>query len=253
MGTTALMLGQGATVLIEDQSVEQRVEIIRNYVVNATKFAQASLACQVMAGLEMAELKKSLRISQGKRTDLANFPNRSGSWGEMVTQLFGISDDTAGNWMKMAEGLKVRLKKLPGSDRLRELMALPPAEWSIEEGAMIQQFVAQATDGKTQIDFLCELGLAKKPKAKGGAREHTPKLLGPSEQLAQARALAESDWVVDQESIEAYGAKFCLLPDLLVEAQCAVLEKALQARREWLRQPQSRRDPQAIENLLNQP
>jgi hypothetical protein len=92
-------------------------DTVKYWATLAGKFQHASVAAQVMCGFALAELKKTHGIKQGKRTDL-QLPDQSGSstpteaksWPELVTEHAGISDDTAGKWMKMADGVKANGK-----------------------------------------------------------------------------------------------------------------------------------------------
>lgn len=73
--------------------------------------------------------------------------------------------------MEMARAVTPRLKKI-GS--IRELPLLEPLkDWSPAQIERLTETVKKVTDGKTQSDFLMELGVAKKPQASGltgGAR-----------------------------------------------------------------------------------
>ena len=151
-------------------------DAVRYWASGAERFSQATLACQVMAGFALKELHQANKISQGKRTDL-NLPNGlvsshdGKSWPEIVKAESGISDETARNWMKMAEGVKARWKKLPIRDRLNALMTVPPSQWAESDAKLISDAVHKATDGRTQLEFMWELGIAKNP---GGGRGRKP-------------------------------------------------------------------------------
>lgn len=158
-------------------------DAVRYWVGTSARFAQASLACQVMAGFALRELHAASKIKPGNpnpETGRGNqLPNDSvidhggKSWPEIVKAEAGISDDTARNWMAMADKLKSKWKKLPIKDRLSALMTVAPSQWQETDAKLISDAVHKATDGRTQLEFMWELGIAKKPQG-SGARGRKP-------------------------------------------------------------------------------
>lgn len=227
----------------------------------AAKFSHASIAAQVMAGFALLELRKH-HGNQGKRTDLAGAaPTHPGpaannpeklDWPDLVKQYAGISDDTARNWMKMAEGIRTKWKKLGPQEKIHQLMAVPVAEWNEKQIADVQTAIQKATDGMTQTEFLREIGLAKKPPGnKAGGSGRAPTRLTISEEAALRKQQAAEDWTALDRLLMVYRDKFVLLTDDDVDAQIAALEQALNARRAWLKAPANKRDPQAVAALFN--
>jgi hypothetical protein len=231
---------------------------VRYYVGLATKCAQAGLAAQVMAGFALAELRKQHGTNQGRRRDLpATSPNDSDklNWPELVKKHAGVSDDTARNWIRMAEGIKARWKKLAPQDRLHELMRLPVSDWTDQDAELVSDAVAKVTDGSTQLEFMRELGIAKQRQGAGATGrapgcDNTRKELSLSEEAEWRRTQALEDWSAMAKGHAAYKDKFTLLPDEDVTAQIASLEPALKARKEWLRQPLNKRDAKAIAEMF---
>ena len=141
---------------------------------NSARFQHASLACQVMAGFALNQLHSQYRITPGNRTGRNQFtppseelPNDSvippqGTWSDLVRLHAGVSDDTARNWMRMAKGIAQRWANLPIKDRLRALISTPASEWQEADTKLISDAVQKATDGLTQMEFMWELGIAKK-------------------------------------------------------------------------------------------
>jgi hypothetical protein len=148
----------------------------REYVRGASMAAKMTVAFQVLTGFELIALKKDSGVQRGG--DRRSNPKDSGlKWEDLVKSELGIGDDTARTWMKMAEAIRPRLKKLGGSFEALPMLELPPAQWNDEQRATLATVVKKATDGKTQLDFLTELGLAKKPQGsgvKGGAKPANP-------------------------------------------------------------------------------
>lgn len=221
---------------------------VRQYAQAAREFGRAQVACQVMAGLELLELRKRHRVTTGKHV------NEGPSWPDLVAEHAGISDDSARRWIAMAEGVRPRLKKLPGVGALfRELLERPLHELTVEQHHLLEQAVHKATDGMTQIEFLRELGIAKLPPGhgvKGGARGggRPPKsLVPPSEEEMQAAA--RSDWGQLYAILDASRASFAILNDFEVDAQIATLELHVKARKAWLRVPKKDRTQPLLQQI----
>lgn len=219
---------------------------VRRYSEAARQFGRAQVACQVLAGLELIELRKQNRVRAGRPAD-ATAPQ----WPDLVAEHAGISDDTARNWIRMAEGVRPRLKKLAGVGAMfRELLEVPLHQLSVEQHHLLEQAVHKATDGMTQIEFLRELGIAKQPAGHGatggdrGGRRPPKSLVPPTEEAMQA--VARADWVQIETVLDASRANFALLNDFEVEAQIAVFELHIRARRAWLRVPKKDRNPETF-------
>ena len=217
---------------------------VRRYTEAARQFGRAQVACQVLAGLELIELRKQNKIRPGRTTD-----PMAPQWADLVAEHAGISDDTARNWIRMAEGVRPRLKKLPGVGALfRELLEVPLHQLTVEQHHLLEEAVHKATDGMTQIEFLRELGIAKQPAGHGatggdrGGRRPPKSLVPPTEEAMQA--VARADWVQIETVLDASRANFCLLNDFEVEAQIATFELHVKARRQWLRVAKKDRTPE---------
>jgi hypothetical protein len=236
-------------------------DAVRYWAGMSARFKQADLTCQVMAGFALTELRRTFH-AQGKRTDLTS-PNDSAKlaangdagWTKLVRENAGISEDTARNWMRMAEGIKGKWRKLGVADQVKALMSVPPSQWNDEEAKLIQSAVHKVTDGKTQLEFMWELGIAKKPQGSGATGrapgEGGRKKLTMSETAELLKAGALADWEGIAKLIGAYKDKFLLLTDADVTAQIALLERQLNARKAWLKQPRDARAPKAITPLLS--
>jgi hypothetical protein len=224
----------------------------------ASKFQHASVAAQVMAGFVLNELHKAHGIKPGARTDL-NLPTELGgseapkSWPDLVKDQAGVSDETARKWMGMADGVKKKWKKLAPQDRLKELMAVSPSAWTDKDMKLVCDSLHKVTDGKSQLDFMRELGLAKKPPGNPNATGGTARKLTTAELSAQARAQALEDSGRLGAVLKSSNANFFLLTevnDLELDAQISVLEFALHLRRLWAKTPKVKRDAKVIESLI---
>jgi hypothetical protein len=77
----------------------------------------------------------------------------------------------------MAEAAKPKLRKLVGPALFRELVSSSISALSEERAEELKEAVHEITDGKTQLQFMLDLGLAKKPGAlppRPPARKLTP-------------------------------------------------------------------------------
>jgi hypothetical protein len=227
----------------------------------AAKFSHASVAAQVMCGFALNELKKTHGITKGKRTDLPHGAGSSEtpkSWPDLVMEHAGISEDTAGRWMKMADGVKGKWKKLAPQDQLKQLMAVPPSQWKEEDTKLITTSLHKIADGQTQTEFMRELGLAKKKPGNTTAHTTAPepkKKLSTAEAAEQLRALALEDSGRMGAAINASNRNFFLLTetsDTEIDAQIAILDFALKLRRKWVATPKAKRDAKEIEAMMKE-
>lgn len=148
-------------------ALAQRWDAARRYVEAASLFQKASLAAQVMAGFELTALHKAYDMRPGKRSDL--YHDDRGSWKEAISKHLGVSEMTAWRWMEMAKAAKPRLAK--GDLQLGEILGKHPAALTAVEQELLTKAVHKITDGRTQLEFMLELGVAKTPQgagAKGG-------------------------------------------------------------------------------------
>lgn len=239
--------------------LNEKWQEVKAWAADAAKFQHASLACQVMAGFSLNELREHYGSQQGKRSDLTS-PNDSAKLGfqELVREKCGISDDTARNWMKMAEGVKSLWKKLPARDRLKALMSLPPSQWTEDDSKLIADATHKITDGRTQLEFMWELGCAKKPSGNPNASGKGSRKLTAEEQRLKAVELALEDSGMMGKWVSASNHSFMLTAaenDLEINAQIAVLEFALKVRRKYLAVPRAQRGEalvREIEKLVKQ-
>lgn len=218
----------------------------------AGQFEQCKLYCQVMLGFELIALQKD-HAQPGKRTDLTGTSSHDGkrSFVELLEAELKISSSSAYRFMDMAKASATRLKKLP---ELRDFnpLGVPLLEWKPAHRDALQQGVRKLTDGQTQKEFAEQLGLWKVPQGQnGGNANPVPRRkLSLEEQAAALKEAATKDWQTLAELLLAYGAHFVALSDEDVTVQTAILEEALTARKTWLRQPLTARDPKAIAKLF---
>lgn len=248
--------------------VSGSVDRVRQYSAASQAMSRASLAMQVMAGFELLELhKKSPYRHGGKRQkpELQTVPESSPrvsdlkqgpydgchTWAEFCGVACGISPDTARAWMAMAEAVKPRLKKLQGFGGLiRELLTRPVSDLSADQTQLLTDAVSKITDGRTQLDFLSELGLVKRPGNPnlGGATAGQRKGKGVIDDET-VKSAAREEWDIAQKALIGQGMNFTVLPDSVVEGQIECLMRALHARREWIKTPLPKRNPALVAAL----
>lgn len=229
------------------------VEAVRLWTDRAATFSRAQVACQVMAGFELIEAKKRLGFVQGGRRKAATeCPWKD--WGDFVRSGCGISDDTARTWMQMAEALRPRLRKLPGMGALmRDLVSRPLAELTQPQRQLLCESVEKLADGKSQMEFLFELGLAKKPQgaaAKGGDVGSASGAGAKAPATAEAMLLcAREDWGRIASAILASKESFTLLEDPELLRLQDVLENLLAEVKVWNATPKAARTADLVAQI----
>lgn len=227
-------------------------EAVRVWIDHAGRFERAKTACQVMAGFELIELKRSAGFVQGGRR--GQNPNDLGfaSWDEFCRARIGISDETARGWMRMAEALKPRLRKLPGLGHLiREIIDRPLSQLGPEKCQLLADAVHKLADGKTQLDFMEELGLVKRAQgsgASGGALGGGRHAKGQLTEEA-ARQIARDDWRMVGQKLVLAGHSFTLLDDAEVDGLIAAMTSTLAGMRRWRQAPKALRDDALVREV----
>lgn len=257
--TTTTPVDAGPTEVLAAQTpetMEVRIEgtaaSARRWVDMAQRFARCTLACQVMAGFELEAIKKARGVKRGG--DRRSNPSIPGLiWEDFVRQEVGISADTASVWMRMAEAVKPRLKKLPGAgELLREILAKPVAELTEAQASLLAETVRKICDGRTQLDFLLELGLAKAPQgsaATGGDHGGGRKPLTPEEQFEAQRQLALTDWSDIASKLAVVKVSFTHIPDEQLDRLISGFEAYAAAMRAWRTAPASARGPALLQEI----
>ena len=232
--------------------IDEKWMEVQRWVKDSANFQHASLACQVMAGFTLSELRE-FYAQPGKRTDLTS-PNDSARLGfqELCRKHCGISDDTARNWMKMAEGVKSLWKKLPAREKLKALMSVPPSQWTEDDSKLIADATHKVTDGKSQMEFMWELGCAKKPSGNPNAGEHGK---GSRKLTLAEQAEAEKLHVADimnriMVDLDSLAGRFAVCTDMECEVFDGVLMKHSKAIKAWLAMPKNHRQPAVIAALF---
>lgn len=148
-------------------------ETAARFVDAAKRFEHGAVACRVMAGLVLLELRKEHGTNQGARRDLATSPNdlEKLNWPDLVRRELGVSDQTASNWMRMADAARSRLVADDVAGVFRQLLETPLAQLSDDQAKALSTGVEQLVDGRSQLDFMASLGLLAPPPAKGGDAE----------------------------------------------------------------------------------
>lgn len=202
----------------------------RNYVEGAALFQRASLAAQIMAGFELAELNK-IYNRQGKRSDLTlSHDDTKLSWEEALKQHLGIGKMTAWRWMEMAKAAKPRLAK---SDlQLGAILEKHPGALTGPEQELLRHAVHKISDGRTQMEFMLEEGIIKAPQGSGakggntGGRQATNVEVLAEGQREQTRLLINllTEALTDRPWNPADEADRRKLHGLLIDTASAVKE-----------------------------
>lgn len=224
-------MSSSLTVLTKDQAAA--VDRARSYHAACLKSFGDQIGYAFLAGRELAGLKDGQphgTFMAFREAHFPEIPHRSATrYMDFHSKLATVANlTTAGNRALLTNG------ELPEKDREKVLAA-----------------VHEIADGKTLTALYRDLGVIK-PAAPLGRREGEggSKKLSLAEQAALLKEQAAKHWLDIDGLLSIYGPKFTVLKDCDVEAQMAVLERALTARKAWLKQPKNRRDPQAIDRLF---
>lgn len=225
----------------------------------SAQFARGSVASQIMCGFALIELRKERGTNQGKRTDLCGTtsPKAFGEveldWPEFIEKTYGFSDDTARNRITMAEGVKAKFKKLGLAERFKALLQTHPSEWSQTDTKLISEALQKATDGMSQMDFLRQLGIAKKQSGNTTTTDRKPPgKLTADQQAEELKRQALEDSGHMGNAVVACNKSFVLLSDFEIKAQIALMERGIKLRLAWTSQPASKRDVTVIEKMLKE-
>lgn len=136
-------------------------DICRQHVSNIKLHFRLAVLHQVMAGFELAALKKELGFTgSGRRKEKAHDgPFRS--WEQWCKDELDLGESTVERWIDMAEVVKPRIKKLPGNVKLLSIAETSPGKLDAIQRQTLEALVAKVTDGDTQKDLLEELKLVK--------------------------------------------------------------------------------------------
>lgn len=172
MPKQSLTLVQPATVIdVEPAAALDPWAKARRYVEAATLFQRASLASQILAGVELTALRKTFPETRGgnqkQKPHGAAFAPLT--WADAVKKHLGISPDTASRWMEMGKAAKKRLSN--GDLDLGAILEKNPGSLTPAEQELLKKAVHKISDGRTQLEFMLECGVTKAPQgsaAKGG-------------------------------------------------------------------------------------
>jgi hypothetical protein len=118
-----------------------------------------SIAGQVMLGMELHELKRSLGFVHGGNRRSEGAPDKT--WEAWVRDELNLSRDTADRMIAMSEAARLKLRKLGGEPALLGILDTPPAALDAVQRQTLQAAVDKITDGETQRGLLEELRLVK--------------------------------------------------------------------------------------------
>lgn len=241
-------------------TVTGTIEGARRWLDSARRLEEAKIFCQVMLGFELRVLwTAAIKHGGDRKSDEAKSSRKNCDLitHDQICEALKLSEGSIRNYMAMADGCAPRLRKLPGLQGF-DPATTPIAALPEKTQTALTTAVRKLTDGKTQVEFMRELGIAKLPPGAGatgrpkgeGGRPPAPSL---GEQAEIMREMAAKDWAyLDDLLLHGYRSKFTLLNDAQVIGQIAALETALGARKTWLKTPAEKRDPHAAEKQFPQ-
>lgn len=230
-----------------DVRIEGTAASARRWIDMASRFARAETACRVMVGFELIALRQGLGVRRGGDRGSGANPNCSGlNWETFVRQEVGISDDTASTYIRMAEAVKPRLKRLPGIGALiRSILETPIGQLTDDQSKLLADAVHKVADGKTQLEFMFELGIAKLPQgsaAKGGNLGGGRPARDPIADREALEAMARGDWLKVMNTLQVARTNFTLLTEEERRAILAALNTYVAAIKRWDSAPESARN-----------
>lgn len=122
----------------------------------------------VLTGLELKRLKKSHGETRGRKKITATV--RIISWADICQSELGISEDTAGRYILMAEAAKERSKVLQSMEE--QLLALPLIALPEADRERVEKAVHKITDGNTAKGLMQDWGIARKDSGITPANRH---------------------------------------------------------------------------------
>lgn len=160
----------------------------------------------------------------------------------------GLADRTATNYANFTRAIAARCPAIHGCTLA--LLDNPKDEAALAE---LSGLLAMLTDVEAIQEVVCKT--APRQITNGERKPATPPDQSKTLELRQKQALR--DWHHLESSFRGYGDAFILYrradgsyDDLQVQSELALLERHAQARKEWLRTPPAKRDPQSVMKLL---
>ena len=224
--------GVGATGDVLSADWADRVDRIKAYHQGCLKSFGDQMGYAFLAGVELNRLKDDL--PHGKFTDFRK------------NHFAAIPDRSAQRYMAFGEALS-KSATCGGFD---DLKLLSDGHLDAKQQEKILKAVHEVADGKTLTQLYRDLGVIRDKKPVGRQDGEKPKRLSLAEQAELRKAQATEDWAVIDKALTVYTDKFTILPDADCLAQISLLERALTARKAWLKQPSNKRDAKAIEALF---
>jgi hypothetical protein len=235
-------------------TVTGTVDGVRRWQDTIKRFEICRVAAQVMCGFELSELKRKAGFARGGyRGKPMDDREKTETWEEFVQNAIGLSDETARTYIRMADAVKPRLKKLAHiGDVIDGILSTPITELPAQSVELLFSAVRSVADGKSQFQLMLELGLAKHPQgsaAKGGNLGGTPAGPAPTPDDAAILRAAREDWFLVAQKMRAAGCNFTLLPDAEIEALVSELERLGTEARRWLRATAEERNQNLVATI----
>ncbi|MFT3991855.1 MAG: hypothetical protein QM680_10650 [Luteolibacter sp.] len=208
---TTLSPMQLAALSASREAVENGWQDARRLADLAKNFSRASTAAKALCGLKLRALREHYfgkRNPNGGRPKKT--PNRLGfspdeetphdlgfsTWAELLADKCRITDQTASNWMRMADAVEELAER--ESLNLRDIITKLPWDWTLMESITLETAVHKITEGRSQkellalqSDFMADLGVQPKdrtagnnPEGKNGGKK---KPASTPQQLAQEK------------------------------------------------------------------
>lgn len=180
----------------------------REYLHGLRALGQGAAVLAVMLGTELRRLHKLHAPKRGAGSHKSRNLSGFRSWPELVKQELGISDDSAGNYMQLAEAAKKRIPKF--GPIAEEILSTPLRDLPPERRAYLAEQTRNVLPSTSANQLAIDWGLTKLPKLKGGKREAA----GDGEELSEEEKAVDL-WrpVVGAIAMELEAGSWAHLPD----------------------------------------
>jgi hypothetical protein len=139
--------------------LDKSVGKLREYHGIAMNAANQAVAAAIFAGLELKAVQKNLRNCHSGSKDSAGKLLNFEEWLSANEQLLGFSVRTAFRYLKLADGIKSKLKdQAPELDRL---LSFAPSQMSATQAKALLQALHKSVDGESLNDLYLDFGIVK--------------------------------------------------------------------------------------------
>lgn len=214
--------------ILPEPTITEEFAQARIYLHTARAMASGAAALTILLGCELRRLHKKHGVRRGgdRRSDQTRI-NSGLKWQDLVKQELGISDDSARNYMALAEAAKSRIPEFqPIAHALLDtpLGSLP----EIKRNELLEKTKELLPPTYTAQQLMWDWGVQRQPKPKGGFHPRQGPEPALEERTDGLRVLAEANFKDLIISIDAFAiSKRKAGYDLLGDADRRIFENLI--------------------------